>query len=415
MNVEEALASSIEAKLRSKPPLSSQACIFRVPHVLFRQSEGAFAPHIVSIGPCYHGHENLKSMEDFKLWYLHGLLSRRPIPQTSLKIFTKDIQQLEERAREYYTEHLVDFDTDEFMEMMLVDGCFILEHFCRKRNGIDGRQRDDPISSVPWMDSNLRVDLMLLENQILWVVLECLFNLTMPPGERSSSLAELALGFFDTMMPTTVLAKSSSRLETKHILDLLWNNIISASANVELTLENDQYWEVIPKVTDLVEAKVKFRKGNHEEILNIRFKDGVMEIPPLLIQGSTKLLFRNLILMSSVVISCLTESLLMLISVIEGCHQLDCSINSLVSLNMVVAFILNNGAASDCFHRTLRGLQQELILVMKLGFICTSEVPFQHAFHKHINGWSKNSSIAYLQNVDLHVYHNNQSIWLRMM
>ncbi|XP_042519310.1 UPF0481 protein At3g47200-like [Macadamia integrifolia] len=292
MDVDDILTSSIEAKLCPEPPLSSRACIFRVPHVLSRQSEGAFAPNIVSIGPFHHGHENLKRMEEFKLWYLHGLLSRAPTSQTSLKIFTKAIRQLEERARECYAEHLMEFDTDEFVEMMLVDGCFILELFRKKVNGIE-RQRDDPISNTPWMDSYLRVDLMLLENQIPWFVLECLFNLTVPSGEMNPSFAELALGFFDTMMPMTVPAKSSSRFETKHLLDLLWNSIISASADVELTLENE-YWEVIPKVKNLVEAGVKFRKGSPEEILNIRFEDGVMEIPPLLIQGSTELLFRNL-------------------------------------------------------------------------------------------------------------------------
>ncbi|XP_042520288.1 UPF0481 protein At3g47200-like [Macadamia integrifolia] len=294
MDVDEVLASSIEAKLCPKPPLSSRACIFRVPHVLSQQSEGAFAPNIVSIGPFHHGHENLKSMEEFKLWYLHSLLSRAPTAHTSLKIFTKAIRQLEERARECYAEELIDLDSDEFVEMMLVDGCFILELFRRKENGIGGGQRDDPISSTPWMDTYLRVDLMLLENQVPWSVLECLFNLTVPV-QRSHSLAELALGFFDTMMPMTVPARSSSRHERKHLLDLLWNSIISASAYIEETLENDQYWEVIPSVTDLVEAGVKFRKGNPEELLNIKFENGVMEIPPLLIQGSTERLFRNLI------------------------------------------------------------------------------------------------------------------------
>ncbi|XP_042479216.1 UPF0481 protein At3g47200-like [Macadamia integrifolia] len=297
MDVDEALASSIEAKLHPKPPFSSRACIFRVPHIFSRQRDGAFAPNIVSIGPFHHGHENLKNMEKYKLWYLHGLLSRTPTPQTSLKIFTKAIRQLEERARECYAEQLINLDTDEFVEMMLVDGCFIIELFRKKANSIGGGQRDDPISSTPWMDTYLRVDLMLLENQIPWFVLEYLFNLTVSPLQSSPSLAELALGFFNTLMPMTVPAKASSRLETKHLLDLLRNSIISVTTDIEVsqvTLENG-HRELIPKVTDLVEAGVKFRKGNPKEILNIRFEDGVMEIPPLLIRGSTECLFRSLI------------------------------------------------------------------------------------------------------------------------
>ncbi|XP_043689439.1 UPF0481 protein At3g47200-like [Telopea speciosissima] len=300
MDVDEVvLASSIEAKLSPEPPLSTRASIFRVPHVFCRQNEGAFAPNLVSIGPFHHGYENLKNMEEFKLWYLHGLLHRAPTSQTNLRILTRAIWQLEERARECYAEQLIGLDKYEFVEMLLLDGCFIIELFRKKGQLRYDDDDEDLISSTPnWMDSYLRVDLMLLENQIPWFVLECLFDLTVSPLQRSPSLVELALGFFDTMMPMTVPAKSSFRVdETKHLLHLLWNSIISVSStDVELTiLEKNEYWEVIPSVTDLVEVGIKFKKGNPKEILNIRFKDGVMEIPPLLIQGSTERLFRNLI------------------------------------------------------------------------------------------------------------------------
>ncbi|KAJ4954905.1 hypothetical protein NE237_011688 [Protea cynaroides] len=47
-----------------------------------------------------------------------------------------------------------------------------------------------------------------------------------------------------------------------------------------------------------------------------------------------------------------------------------------VVLREYVRGFLENGAASDCFDRTLRGFaENELIQVMKLGLICTSEVP----------------------------------------
>jgi hypothetical protein len=50
--------------------------------------------------------------------------------------------------------------------------------------------------------------------------------------------------------------------------------------------------------------------------------------------------------------------------------------NEVVVLCEYVRGLLETGSASDCFDRSLRGFSEnELIQVMKLGLICTSEVP----------------------------------------
>ncbi|KAL2543831.1 putative LRR receptor-like serine/threonine-protein kinase [Forsythia ovata] len=52
------------------------------------------------------------------------------------------------------------------------------------------------------------------------------------------------------------------------------------------------------------------------------------------------------------------------------------SINEVVILCEHVRGLIERGSASDCFDRSLRGFtENELIQVMKLGLICTSEVP----------------------------------------
>ena len=52
---------------------------------------------------------------------------------------------------------------------------------------------------------------------------------------------------------------------------------------------------MIPHAMALQEAGIKFKKREVEggSILDVKFNDGVMEIPPLLIDASTKSLFRN--------------------------------------------------------------------------------------------------------------------------
>nr|AKT94832.1 leucine-rich repeat transmembrane protein kinase [Populus tomentosa] len=60
-----------------------------------------------------------------------------------------------------------------------------------------------------------------------------------------------------------------------------------------------------------------------------------------------------------------------------GNRELYCpTANEVVVLCEYVRGLLETGSASDCFDRSLRGFSEnELIQVMKLGLICTSEVP----------------------------------------
>ncbi|KAE9454225.1 hypothetical protein C3L33_13878, partial [Rhododendron williamsianum] len=176
---------------------------------------------------------------------------------------------------------------------MIVDGCFLIELF-RKDTWLVPRHKDDPIYNTAWMLENFYHDLILLENQIPWFVLECLFNLTVSVHEQEDDfLIKLVLRFFETMMLMTVPGEYKPRgREIKHILDLLRSSLLSSSEDIEHTNTN---WELFPSVTDLLTAGVSFKKGIPEDILNIEFSKGVFQIPPIRIQGNSESLFRNLI------------------------------------------------------------------------------------------------------------------------
>ncbi|KAK9275711.1 hypothetical protein L1049_022979 [Liquidambar formosana] len=169
------LASTLRGKLLQRSPLPAQCCIFRVPSTLRRHNQTVFAPRLVSIGPLHHGVKNLQAMEKLKLWYLDCLLARAPTIQTSLECFIEAIRGTVERISECYEE--VELSTDEMVEMMVLDSCFIIELF-RKHAIIVQPHVDDPIFKTSWMRKDLLNDLLLLENQLPWFVLERLFNLT---------------------------------------------------------------------------------------------------------------------------------------------------------------------------------------------------------------------------------------------
>lgn len=121
-----ALENAMRAKLLSDAPLSPTCCIFKVPEVFRRQKPEAYKPDVVSIGPLHRGGKQFQPMENMKRWYLHNLLLRCNI---SLKVLIRGIIDFEQQARKFYAEPLDHLNQNDFIEMMILDGCFILEFF----------------------------------------------------------------------------------------------------------------------------------------------------------------------------------------------------------------------------------------------------------------------------------------------
>ena len=126
--------SSIEQRLLTEPAMLTASCnsifcsIHRVPPSLRQHNDNAYDPQIISIGP-YHYEKRkgqLRAMEEHKWRYLRDILSRNP--EGSLKWHLVALKELEERARRCYSE-VIKLDTNSFVEMMLLDGCFIIEFF----------------------------------------------------------------------------------------------------------------------------------------------------------------------------------------------------------------------------------------------------------------------------------------------
>ncbi|PIA56261.1 hypothetical protein AQUCO_00700535v1 [Aquilegia coerulea] len=323
------LAASIREKFDrvSPSPFVEGCCIHKV-HEKFRKINGyAYTPEMVSIGPFHHGNISLLAMEDHKLRYMRMLLSKFR-STTKLEDCVASISRLEQKARESYSEP-VEPDSNKFIEMMVVDGLFIIALF-GKTAGVVKRDKDDTLFNNIWAMPSLVRDLILLENQLPMFVLESLFELVKEkikerPRGRSLSLTELALRFFDPLMhrEEDVLKKHFSS-SGKHLLDLLSNTFyddlppeesstFKKTSNTFHDLPQEENSTVnktsntfhdpargktsnIPCVTELRQAGVTFKKGSSTgSFLDIKFIDGVLEIPPILIQDQTNTLLRNLI------------------------------------------------------------------------------------------------------------------------
>ncbi|MBA0781638.1 hypothetical protein Gotri_002543 [Gossypium trilobum] len=298
----ESLVASMENKMMgSQLRLSPDYCIFRTPTILARHSPNAYIPNCFAFGPFHRCQPNSKATEKIKVKYLRELLLRSSNPEAMLRECLNSVKEIKGKARDCYAGY-IDLAEEEFLEMLVVDGCFIVELF-RKDADVVAKEDDDPIFSMSCMLQFLNHDLILLENQIPWLVLQLLFDKTKASTE-TNSLVELALQFFRTMFsyenpinPSLFFEK-----EIKHILDLLRLSLVLPSEEVELYERKKQLnkqpseWQPIPSATRLNEAGVKFRRVvNVKSILDIKYSNGVLEIPSLLIQETTETIFRNLI------------------------------------------------------------------------------------------------------------------------
>ncbi|CAN1281544.1 UPF0481 protein At3g47200 [Linum perenne] len=132
--------------------VSSLHSICRVTPTLRASSKRSYVPEKVSIGPYHHHHdaagdESLKAMEDHKWRYVHALLNRKPNLEASLDECVSALKELEQRSRSCYEDD-VGLSSEEFVKVMFLDGCFIIELFLKYSNKTL-RRRNDPIFSVP--------------------------------------------------------------------------------------------------------------------------------------------------------------------------------------------------------------------------------------------------------------------------
>lgn len=266
-------------KLLSVAAGSTTCSIFKVPQTLIDVNGKTYRPHIISIGPFHHGHHHLQMIQEHKWRFLRHLLNRTQPQGLVLEDYLKAVQPLEVKARECYSE-TIDYTTDEFIEMLVLDGCFIIELF-RKIGGLVQFDDHDPLITMSWIFSFFLRDLIRLENQIPFFILECLFDLTKMPGEKSSpTLVTLALGFFNYALqrPETILEKYA-KVKAKHLLDLLRSTVLPPELEPSEQPDNHPPAHIIHNISKLRRAGIKLKPWKADSFLIVNFKHGVIRMP----------------------------------------------------------------------------------------------------------------------------------------
>uniref|UniRef100_M8AJP9 Uncharacterized protein n=1 Tax=Aegilops tauschii TaxID=37682 RepID=M8AJP9_AEGTA len=271
-------------------------------------------------GPYYHGNSSLQFMGKVKWNYLDYVLKLNS--GKKLEAYLTIMESLEKQARSCYSEE-VSLESDMFLRMLLLDGCFVLvylggtagldwcvneqsasgsnyqgeeplqytiaqpeeiiehastegvelEHISRGEQCNDQKDPDqpkcDPISE--WQDTHAFRDLLLLENQLPFSIVKRIYGLLV--GDDAVDL----------------LTK-----KVRKYLELYIQKYTTIARNISYKFLSD---------TELMatsEAGIEFKRKEHNKhnqpsLLDITFDKGEVEIPCLLIDENTICLFRNFV------------------------------------------------------------------------------------------------------------------------
>ena len=187
---------------------------------------------------------------------------------------------MEESIRGCY-EETINLNSDRFVKMILVDASFILELFFRFSSV--SWTSDDPISVEPRANA-VFLDLLLLENQLPFFVIEKLHQLAFPSLFDANpfllnynEFLKIYISCFSYSNIQSIQAHPNMKIE--HFTDLL--RTYQLPPPEEQQKRHSQLIRHLYSATQIHEAGVKFEVGTSKCYFDIKFEKGVLKIPSI--------------------------------------------------------------------------------------------------------------------------------------
>ncbi|WJX28040.1 hypothetical protein P8452_16806 [Trifolium repens] len=368
--------------------------IYKVPERIHRANPQAYTPQIISIGPFHNSHgssnsENiLHQMEELKLKYLKGFLNRTKL---CLDDFVLKLEEWENRIRSCYA-GLISFNSNDFLKIIIIDACFIIEHFLRifiYKNWM----KNDPILLKPWLHSDIKRDLVLLENQLPFFVLEDIYkfsgiNLEFP------SFITITIHYFKEFNIQNINSNSERVLCPKHFTDLLRTFLLPSSFDFVKDEMGDAI-EHVYSVSQLSEAGLVFDVSESKCLLDLNFDDkGVLKMPCFHVHDTTEIFMRNILAFEECHISDQDSSYIsQYFSILNFLINTEKDVSILVEKKIIVNWMCDTNAVATMVNNLCKNLAMP-ILNSKYLSICY-----------RLNGFYENPSNKY-KAIFVHEYFN---------
>ena len=234
----------------------------------------------ISFGPYHHGKGELKAMEDAKGKYIDSLLNRN---NKTLEAYLEVLRTIKDDAKACY-QGLPEIDDEQFVNIMTRDGCVLVEVMNRLISDVERPNLDraeiDPIL----------VEMMLLENQIPFTVLEAIWQVQ----QKHTILRDQVLWLIRDIYspnPDDSFPITARPIHLLHLLGLVaFNDDKSSSRQPPASGQ-----ELISCLSNLLERGVELKKNEQARGLKVSFSNGLITMNPLKITGDTNKCFGNLI------------------------------------------------------------------------------------------------------------------------
>ncbi|KAK5802112.1 hypothetical protein PVK06_029694 [Gossypium arboreum] len=273
--------------------------IYKVPPNITDLNNKAYIPQVVSFGPYHHGHPHLNPMEDHKQRALLHFLKRSGKPlQLFVESLDKDLQQL----RDCYEllDPMWQDDDHKFMQLMILDGCFMLEILCFDTHTMEDYAETDPIFSnhgkihiIPF----IKRDMLMLENQLPMQVLHSLVAVDSNGTKDEEFVNKLILKFYSSNTPVSCVGSCL------HVLEVYRKSLLPDIPSHRQ--QRKRHWyrrphyedgdDIIRSAMELNEAGIRFKKSKTISLKDITFRGGILKLPTIIIDDATESMFLNLV------------------------------------------------------------------------------------------------------------------------
>ncbi|CAN6994986.1 unnamed protein product [Brassica rapa subsp. trilocularis] len=279
-------------------------CIYRVPNWLRRVNPEAYTPQMLLLGPLQHSKKaealelsktdlrymNYMNMERHKKKYLMEIAHRYGT-ETIIE-FSRIIERDEHIIRASYAESTEWIKSAEFVEMIVRDAVFLLGFFLQ--TGTQKYQRnEDILFDVPCHITRILEDLILLENQLPYALLENLFEPFLFQFRFEETLRDIILRVF------RFEGKLKKDVKFRHFTDLFRRVRVATLGLPEEQAARAEQSKIIKSLYNadkLDSAGVEFANVGEENDLSlvIVFKGGVLTMPCFTVEENTERVMRNM-------------------------------------------------------------------------------------------------------------------------
>ncbi|XP_035546466.1 UPF0481 protein At3g47200-like [Juglans regia] len=186
-----------------------------------------YEPRVVSLGPIHHGKERYQLGEKYKLRLTQDFVTES-CENVNIDDLYKKIEQEIEELKECFKEAVTKpYDNDSLARILFVDGCVVLQYIYYAVNN-KFKEKNIKDDSVAFCQQ----DLFLLENQLLYRLLESLMSLSKMRGKFRSSIQNFIKRNHNMLLEGgQQLSRNGERSEDSeppptHLLDLLRTSLL---------------------------------------------------------------------------------------------------------------------------------------------------------------------------------------------